>query len=338
MAEYKLKPFVDKYKTVIFDMDGVISSEQMYWNCAALTVYELLNDKDYYGNQAIDRQWCIDNVKALREKIFCNDTTIKLAKNIGVNSNWDLAYIVVCMAMILHTKDDFDKVYDYTKTFDCNALEMYDILAELLSKKTSMPLEDCLRTGSLWKNVQVSFQDWYWGKGKTQGLCYNEQPLIDAEKLIIIMKLLYEKGITPCIGTGRPKREIIHPMTKWGIGKYMPENRRINYNHVLDAEAEFEKNGIDVALTKPHPFMFLKAMLGEEYPNDKILNGDYDKSLVKTTLVVGDAGADILASQAMGADFLAVLTGISGVEAKGYFEEQKAQYILDSLEQILEEE
>ena len=39
----KLAKFLDKYDTVIFDMDGVITSEQNYWNCAALTVWEYLN-------------------------------------------------------------------------------------------------------------------------------------------------------------------------------------------------------------------------------------------------------------------------------------------------------
>ena len=41
----KLAKFLDKYDTVIFDMDGVITSEQNYWNCAALTVWEYLNYK-----------------------------------------------------------------------------------------------------------------------------------------------------------------------------------------------------------------------------------------------------------------------------------------------------
>ena len=47
----KLAKFLDKYDTVIFDMDGVITSEQNYWNCAALTVWEYLN---YNSGQKIN--------------------------------------------------------------------------------------------------------------------------------------------------------------------------------------------------------------------------------------------------------------------------------------------
>ena len=56
---------------------------------------------------------------------------------------------------------------------------------------------------------------------------------------------------------------------------------------------------------------------------------------VNKTLVVGDAGADMLAAKAMGADFCAVLTGVSGKAARGYFEAAESEYILDSLENFL---
>ena len=85
------------------------------------------------------------------------------------------------------------------------------------------------------------------------------------------------------------------------------------------------------------PYMFLKALYGTDYSNKRIVDGDYDKAKIKTTLVVGDAGADILAAQAMGADFCAVLTGIQGERARGYFEKLGANYILKSVEDFLVE-
>ena len=77
--------------------------------------------------------------------------------------------------------------------------------------------------------------------------------------------------------------------------------------------------------------MFLKALYGAGYEDEKIVKGDYDKEKIKSTLVGGDAGADILAAKAMGADFCAVLTGVSGKEAKEYFENQNSEYIFDSV-------
>ena len=54
----KLAKFLDKYDTVIFDMDGVITSEQNYWNCAALTVWEYLN---YNSGQKINAAECMQS-------------------------------------------------------------------------------------------------------------------------------------------------------------------------------------------------------------------------------------------------------------------------------------
>ena len=52
---------------------------------------------------------------------------------------------------------------------------------------------------------------------------------------------------------------------------------------------------------------------------------------------MGDAGSDILASKAMGADFLAVLTGVSGEKGRAYFEETGAEYILPNVLYMVEE-
>ena len=65
--------------------------------------------------------------------------------------------------------------------------------------------------------------------------------------------------------------------------------------------------------------MFLKALYGTDYSNKRIVDGDYDKAKIKTTLVVGDAGADILAAQTMGADFLCGAYGNTRRESKRLF-------------------
>ena len=76
-------------------------------------------------------------------------------------------------------------------------------------------------------------------------------------------------------------------------------------------------------------------MLGEGYDDAVIVSGNYEKEKIARTLVVGDAGSDILAAKAMGADFCAVLTGVSGKAAKSYFESMKSEYILDSIADFL---
>ncbi len=39
----------DQLNTLIFDLDGVITSETKYWNTARLTVWEIICSQDYLG-------------------------------------------------------------------------------------------------------------------------------------------------------------------------------------------------------------------------------------------------------------------------------------------------
>lgn len=91
--------------------------------------------------------------------------------------------------------------------------------------------------------------------GKT-GLLYKEEPIVDKNKLITIMSLL-SRNKRVCTGTGRPYIEMLPPIENWGIKQYFAQNGLCNYDNVVEAEKELNNN----ALTKPHPYMFLKAHL-----------------------------------------------------------------------------
>ena len=104
------KGVIKMLKGVIFDMDGVITSEQNYWNCAALTVWEYLN---YNSGQKINAAECMQNISKIRSRVFSDDELISVLKGKGVNSNWDLGYVTVLIAWICNGKTDwnyFDKV------------------------------------------------------------------------------------------------------------------------------------------------------------------------------------------------------------------------------------
>lgn len=340
-VKMRLAKFLDKYDTVIFDMDGVITSEQNYWNCAALTVWEYLK---WNMDEKIDIEYAESNIEKIRSLVFCNDKIIEILKAKGVNSNWDLGYVVVLLAWICGGKEymgDFSDVLEKAEELPDNILDVYDALAKKASEKTGLDYDWMRRNELMWRTMTMLFQEWFLGDelndraslhGKKKGLLYNEQPIVDKDSLTEMLKLL-SKNKRVCSGTGRPYTEMIRPITDWGIKDYFAKDGLCNYNHVADAEKEFA-----ITLTKPHPYMFLKALYGTDYDNKKLINGDYDKEKIKTTLIVGDAGADILAAKAMGADFCAVLTGIQGKKARHYFEEMRAEYILDSVEDFLAEE
>ena len=342
----KLAKFLDKYDTVIFDMDGVITSEQNYWNCAALTVWEYLK---WNKSEKIDTSYAMEHIADIRRMVFCNDEIISTLKGKGVNSNWDLGYVTVLIAWICGGREyngDFYDVLDYAKKLPDNIIDGYDKLAKTCSEKTGFDYEWLKRNELMWRTMRDIFQTWFLGDelfektfgykplnaGKA-GLLYKEEPLVNKDKLVEMLRLMSENKRV-CTGTGRPYIEMLPPITNWGIKQYFADNGLCNYDHVVAAEKELNNN----ALTKPHPYMFMKALYGTDYDDKRLVDGDYDKEKIKTTLVVGDAGADILAAQAMGADFCAVLTGIQGEDARPYFEKLGATYVLKSVEDFLEEE
>ena len=335
-----MKSFLNKYDTVIFDMDGVITSEQNYWNCAALVVSEFFSSKKY--KEDINAAEMSRDVKRIRSEIFGkNDEFIALVKNRGVNSNWDLGYVRILIAEIVGSIS-IEKAVEYAEGLSDNILYLYESLAKGAQPSLGRPLDEVERNGSLWVELRDCFQEWFlgdklfkeqYGRKPVQagkpGLVNSEQPIIPMDALKRLLSEL-SRSKRVCIGTGRPGAEIISPLASWNVLDRFAENGRCTYDHVAAAEKKY-----GITLSKPHPYMFLKALYGTDYDDIKIINGDYDRSKIAGTLIVGDAGADILAAKAMGADFCAVLTGVNGKAARGYFEELEAEYILDSAADLL---
>jgi len=85
-------------RKIIFDMDGVITSEECYWNMAALVVWELLFSRRGLGLTAPPALPSFTpvpdtaQVEAIRRAVFVQDRVIAFFKQRAVNSNWDLAF------------------------------------------------------------------------------------------------------------------------------------------------------------------------------------------------------------------------------------------------------
>lgn len=330
-----LNTFLDKYHTLIFDMDGVVTSEQSYWTAAALTVWEWL----YKDEKLVAAKMCRDAEK-IRARVFCNDRLISLLKGKGVNSNWDLTYVVYAACRILDTHD-FNAVYQWCEKLGDNILDEYPIISQKLEAVEGC---NCDRNGELWIKLHNTFQEWVMGDelyrekyncepnlcGKV-GLLQSEKPVIAKDALIEVMTALKATGKRLAIATGRPRDELITPLKSFGVYDCFCKDGIITQDYVIAAEYALGQN-----LTKPHPYIFLKAMLGKDYSDEKIVNGEYDRNMIKDVLVIGDAGADILAAKAMGADFCAVLTGVLQKAGKEYFCQQQAEYILDSLAEFVD--
>ena len=73
-----MKPasFLQKYETILFDLDGVITSEYNYWTTAAVTVWELL-----FGSDEEKIEYLSKNREDVKKLVFFNDKTISFLKN-----------------------------------------------------------------------------------------------------------------------------------------------------------------------------------------------------------------------------------------------------------------
>ena len=89
-------------KSVLFDVDGVFLSEERCFDVSALTTYEILMDKSYLGLDAsIDFQSLNDeDIQKIRAIVFDHDKILVKLKSLGLNSNWDMLFIVTALHFI----------------------------------------------------------------------------------------------------------------------------------------------------------------------------------------------------------------------------------------------
>lgn len=331
-----MKLQLSNFNKIIFDMDGVITSELPYWQSAACGAYELLFDFQHYGKCGIDKEWCRKHYNEVYNIIMCGGKTVRAVKRLGVNTNWDLLYIVFCVSKYLNSELDtldeahFQSVCMFIENIDMKAPELYDALSELVSPVIPKSEPDYFKRGGdyFWKELHTAFQNWYHGTEEFDGIKTSEELLFPSDAVKKMLKTLTDKGIRLGIGTGRPREEVDYPLSMYGIDKYFDKNMYATYDDVETAERELRPT---LSLAKPDPFVFLKSALGKNHTNREIIDGDYTYEELSSVLVVGDSPSDLFAAQRAGFQFLAVLTGIEGAAAEEYFIKNKADYILNDV-------
>lgn len=85
-------------KKVVFDIDGVLLSEERYYDVSALVVWEILfsplymglpSERDDFNHSSITE----GQIAYCREKVWGKDKLISYLKSKGVNSNWNMVHI-----------------------------------------------------------------------------------------------------------------------------------------------------------------------------------------------------------------------------------------------------
>ena len=93
-------------KKVIFDVDGVLLSEERYFDVSALTVWELLYSKDYMGlpmeGEDFDARHVTEGqIASCRSRVWGKDRLLAFLKAHGINSNWDMVHCWLITALWL---------------------------------------------------------------------------------------------------------------------------------------------------------------------------------------------------------------------------------------------
>ncbi len=326
---------MDNLELLIFDLDGVITSEQKYWNTARLTVWEMLCQPNYLGlatHFGVDLTTA-ELLLAQGEAVISTDFITEL-KNRAVNSNWDLTFFVVSLQIVailaqmnpvdllvvqeeeklieqleaigyLCTKQTIDQNHSqqiiqkfWQESINLKGSAVQDYVPIFAQKILGQNLEIFRSHSDLWQLCYQNFQAWYEGN-KGYQLPDDETVLPVAEIKQVLKKLAQRYKLA--IATGRPRKETIEPLTKLGLIEYFEADRVVTYDEVLIAEKL-----ADIKLGKPHPFIVLKAIYPDVADAELI---QVPKKSHPQVAYIGDAASDVAAAKAAGCWSIGVLTG-----------------------------
>ncbi|PTK59807.1 HAD family hydrolase [Staphylococcus haemolyticus] len=102
-------------KSILFDVDGVFLSEERCFDTSALTIEALLKSEHFLG---LDKSFKLntlsdETINNIRSKVFNNDLILNRLKSMGLNSNWDMLFVVFCIHFIQLIKQfNFQEIKD----------------------------------------------------------------------------------------------------------------------------------------------------------------------------------------------------------------------------------
>lgn len=371
-------------EVILFDVDGVLLSEERYFDASALTVWEIMYSEKYLGLDHGKHKVAIqdDEIDHIRSIVFQNDDILSFYKSCGLNANWDMIYLSVAYQLIRilehikpthssdiqhwltneinrdillqiakHVKDteialDFTTlIHDFSQA-EKNKAGLFQRLNEIANERLGVEHSILGEKGEFWDLCEHVSQEWYVGDdfvlestgrpsvqiGKA-GFLSQEKTICPKGEIEQLFQQLTTKGIRIGIGTGRPKLETIEPFKFLNWLPYFKQENIVTADDVLDAE---RSKADGKALSKPHPYTYIHGFYHKQKSVDECLQENLPLKNGKELWIVGDSLADLLAARAIGATFVAVLTGLTGQEARAEFEEYKADYILDDVLQLTE--
>lgn len=267
-------------KAILFDLDGVITSERVYWNCGGLALAKYMDE--------IIPEKPEEKVK-LAQKML-PDRVIRRLKEAGINSNWDITYV----ASVISKKGiDMDEFLDELKRRNMKGMDYFKLLDEFDSGEVHK------REGGRWDEAHTRFHECYLELKTT------DEPVIALDGIKKALKQLKDMGYDLGIVTGRPLSEVEPPLKSWGIWDYFTRTMVVTDDEV---QKESEKRGFHIG--KPDPWPIHHVIANHEGVDIENI-GKFKKDYV----LIGDSSSDVISAKRAGIRVICVDTGIASAEA-----------------------
>ena len=359
-------------KAILFDVDGVFLSEERCFDVSAITVAELLSSPDFLNCDIdihFDGNLTENDINKIRRNVFNNDRILNQLKSLGLNSNWDMLFIVFSIHLIDILKklshdeieafmyqdepvDLTDKTINYSLPYDVIASfrngkdAIYEDLEVYAKNQLELNNTSLFKLKSaLWTLAKDIYQEWYLGKALfnqveykkdiqdfKKGFIYDEVILKPIEEIQLLLQNLIEAGYQIAIATGRPRTETIIPFQSLGLKSYFKDEHIVTASEVLLAEKQFPQYQ---PLGKPNPFSYIATLNGN-------YNDQYERYATKQedivnkdeVYIVGDSLADLLSAKKIGATFIGTLTGLKGKAAHSELVANGADHVVEDITKI----
>jgi len=330
--------------TIVFDMDGVITTEEKYWACARLTIWELVTHT--LGLHSAFPDAVHDPAARL---VVASDELIYVLKDRAVNSNWDITFVLACIYMAalpretgshstsLTVSDTNDLLSHVRQSLRApapwpNALEAFladqasvggKALVQAAGERLKQAIganglhlgaNDLLAVdGPLWWYLHARFQRFYSGEAIRE---FDAPPLLDgtvipAADIEATLRMLKAAGYALGTATGRPLDELNDALGTLNLLSYFDPNRFGTLDVVRQTEAQL---GVP-NLAKPHPLSLLRA-IHPDCTARELLDNSFQRQSRPNVIMVGDSTSDVIMAHAAGCRCVGVLTGVRGEMAQ----------------------
>ncbi len=282
---------VREFDLVVFDLDGVILSEEGYLDAAALTVAFFAKTMDNRRPAGLPDPQTVaseSDVALLREH-YLPAALIRELRARAINSNWDKALAVVLLFVLMRRRGVDQSGAQATLDL-ARYRETGKELLDVLLSQTAAKMGDDVQ-----KRVIDRFQACFLGDRQAKsewlraGLARQERCMTDPRAMSSALETLRESGHSLGIGTGRPRREAEHALRALRLWPLFERRRIVTIDEVRQEEAR--SGAPEGTLAKPHPYTFQAAAAGVRPGR---------------ALAVGDSPADFLAARAAGLRFAGI--------------------------------